>query len=321
MEKQKLIKNFKDREPIEGFFVVEYKHEIKEYKNGYRFMFGISDKSGEVMVNYWGGPDRKQVEEVFNGFSKGDIVYIKAVSVLYNEKIQVNINPPENTARKALDDEYDLSIFISSSNQDIGEMEEKLFSLVESVKDEKIRFLLESIFKDPVIWSKFKKIPAAKRYHHACIGGLLEHTLGVALFARTACRLHSSLDRDIVIAGALLHDIGKIEEIKITNTIEYTERGMLVGHVALSYEIVKDHLAEADIPETTSMKLLHIILSHHGEKINGSPMEPMFPEAAAVYLADVYDSMITQFIREKKDIDTDDFKIYSNILARRIFVK
>lgn len=319
MTEQKLIKNMGDREPVEGFYVVEYKHDIKEYKKGYRFMFGVSDSSSEVMVNYWGGPDRKAVEDVFSSFSKGDVVYINAGSVVYNEKLQININPPGHILRKAEEGEFDHSMFIAVTTHDIGEMEQRFFGLVGSVKDPRVKGLLHDVFKDPGIWADFKRVPAAKKYHHACIGGLLEHTLGVSLFAETACNLHPSLDRDLVIAGALLHDIGKIKEIKVTSTIEYTQIGMLEGHVVLGYEMIKSRTA--DFPETLALKLLHIILSHHGERNNGSPQEPMFPEAAAVHLADVYDSSIIQFVKEKEDSDTDDFKIYSRMLDRRIFVK
>ncbi len=319
MAEQKRIKDLGDREPVEGFYVVEYKHDIKEYKNGYRFMFGVSDSSAEVMVNYWGGQDINAVEEVFNSFSKGDVVYIKAESVIYNERLQININPPGHSLRKAEEGEFDISMFIPVTSQDVEKMEQKFFGLVESVTDPLMKGLLHDMFEDPEIWAAFKRLPAAKQYHHAYVGGLLEHTLGVALFAEAACKLHPSLDRDLVITGALLHDIGKIKEIEITSTIEYTSIGMLEGHVVLGYEMVKSRVR--DFPETLATKLLHIILSHHGEKSNGSPQEPMFPEAAAVYLADAYNSTIVQFIKEKEDSDTDDFKIYSRMLDRRIFVK
>ncbi|MEE8402397.1 MAG: HD domain-containing protein, partial [Candidatus Hydrothermarchaeaceae archaeon] len=319
MTEQKLIKNLGGHEPVEGFYVVEYKHDIREYQKGHRFMFGVSDSSAEVMVNYWGGQDRNAVEEIFNSFSKGDVVHINSKSVIYNEKLQININPPEHSLRKAERGEFDPAMFIAVTSRNIKEMEKRFFGLVESVTDPLMKGLLNDLFKNTEVWADFKRVPAAKKFHHAFIGGLLEHTLSVALFAETACKLHPSLDRDLLITGALLHDIGKIKEIDVTSTIEYTQTGMLEGHVVLGYEMVKSRLK--DFPETLAMKILHIILSHHGEKSNGSPQEPMFPEAAAVHLADVYDSTIVQFITEKDDSDTDDFKIYSRMLDRRIFVK
>jgi 3'-5' exoribonuclease len=319
MTEQKLIKNLGDREPVEGFYVVEYKHDIKEYKKGYRFMFGVSDSSGEVMVNYWGGQDIGEVEEVFSDFSKGDVVHIKAESVIYNEKLQININPPEHSVRLARDGEYDPSMFIAVTAKDPEEMETKFFGLVDSVIDPLMKGLLEDIFKDPELWNTFKHSPAAKQFHHAYIGGLLEHTLGVAEFVETACKVQPSLERDLAITGVLLHDIGKIKEMKTTSTIEYTPIGMLEGHVVIGYEMVKSRVK--DFPEVLATKLLHIILSHHGEKGNGSPQEPMFPEAAAVFMADMFDSFIVQFMKEKEEADTDDFKIFSRMLDRRIFIK
>lgn len=319
MTQQKRIKDLDDREPVDGFYVVEYKHDVREYKKGLRFMFGVSDSSGEVMVNYWGGQDAGVVEEVWNDFSKGDVVYIKAESVIYNEKLQININPPEHSVRRAKEGEFDPAMFIDITSRDIGDMEKKFFSLVDSVTDPLMKGLLEDIFKDKELWDAFKSAPAAKQFHHAYIGGLLEHTLGVAEFVETACKIQPSLERDLALTGALLHDIGKIKEMKTTSTIEYTPVGMLEGHVAVGYEMVKNKVG--DFPETLAAKLLHIILSHHGEKSNGSPQEPMFPEAAAVYLADLFDSLLVQFIKEKENSDTDDFKIYSRMLERRIFVK
>jgi 3'-5' exoribonuclease len=319
LTEQKHIKDLGDRESVEGFFVVEYKHDIREYKNGYRFMFGVSDSSAEAMANYWGRSDAGDVEEGWNEFSKGDIVYIKAESVIYNEKLQININPPEHLVRIAKEGEYDSSMFIDITSRDIGEMEKKFFSLVDSIIDPLMKGLLEDTFKDPKIWNTFKSAPAAKQFHHAYIGGLLEHTLGVAEFVDTACRVQPSLERDLAITGALLHDIGKIREMQTTSTIEYTPVGMLEGHVAVGYEMVKSKLG--GFPETLATKILHIILSHHGEKENGSPQEPMFPEAAAVYLADFFDSFVVQFIKEKENCDTDDFKIFSRMLDRRIFLK
>jgi 3'-5' exoribonuclease len=282
-------------------------------------MFGVSDSSGEVMVNYWGGQDINAVEEVFSDFSKGDVVHIKAESVIYNEKLQININPPQHSVRKAAVGEFDPSMFIAATTKDISEMEKKFFTVVESVMDPLMKGLLEDIFKDPEIWNTFKHSPAAKQFHHAYIGGLLEHTLGVATFAETACKLHPGLDRDLTLTGALLHDIGKIKEIETTSTIEYTPIGMLEGHVAIGYEMLKSRVK--DFPEVLATKLLHIILSHHGERSNGSPQEPMFPEAAAVFMADMFDSSIVQFIKEKEESDTDDFKIFSRMLDRRIFIK
>lgn len=319
MTQQKRIKDLGDREPVEGFYVVEYRHDIKEYKKGYRFMFGVSDSSGEVMVNYWGGQDAGVVEEVWSDFSKGDVVYIKAESVIYNEKLQININPPEHSVRRAEEGEFDPAMFIDITSRDIGDMEKKFFSLVDSVTDPLMKGLLEDTFKDKELWNTFKSAPAAKQFHHAYIGGLLEHTLGVAEFVGTACKIQPSLERDLAITGALLHDIGKTREMKTTSTIEYTPVGMLEGHVAVGYEMVKNKVG--DFPETLAAKLLHIMLSHHGEKSNGSPQEPMFPEAAAVYLADLFDSLLVQFIKEKENSDTDDFKIYSRMLDRRIFLK
>jgi 3'-5' exoribonuclease len=175
---------------------------------------------------------------------------------------------------------------------------------------------LASIFDDKKFVDEFKKAPAAMYMHHACTGGLVEHTWGILKLCEVEAEIHPSLDEDLLITGAILHDIGKIHEFQVTTNIKITEKGMLLGHVGLALEMVTEKIAKIhDFPEILKNKVLHMIISHHGEKEYGTMIEPAFPEAAAVYLADNYDAKITQYIRTKKDVNTEDFRTYSKTLG------
>jgi 3'-5' exoribonuclease len=173
---------------------------------------------------------------------------------------------------------------------------------------------LEHFFKNDDFVKKFKRAPAAMYMHHACIGGLLEHTWGILTICETMKVLHPSLDNDLLVAGAVLHDIGKVEEFEVTSNIKISEKGMLLSHVFIGAEMVSRAIAEIrNFPEVLKNKILHIIISHHGKLEYGALKTPEFPEAKAISLADEMDSQITQYIRIKKDAKkiTEDFRTWN----------
>ena len=158
---------------------------------------------------------------------------------------------------------------------------------------------------------KFRTLPGARVYHHSCEGGLLEHVWEMLQYCEKAVEIHPSLNRDLVISGAILHDIGKIKENEVSPSIKETREGMLLGHIFLGAEMVKEKISQIpDFPPLLEDKLLHILLSHHEKKEYGAMMEPKTPEAITVACADGIGSKVTQYIRAKKDSETTDFKDY-----------
>ena len=184
------------------------------------------------------------------------------------------------------------------------EMLAELIARVRQMAEGPLRSLLIALLDDPAIAEKYKLAPAAMSYHHAYLGGLIEHVLSLLAFADKICDHYTELRRDLVIAGLVLHDIGKIEELSYKTGIRYTTRGQLLGHISIGAEMVSEKIRTIpDFPSSLRDQLLHIILSHHGELQFGSPKEPLFPEALVVHHLDNLDSklqsMRTQYATDK----------------------
>lgn len=314
--KKKGIKEYQKYEPIKDIFVVKYKKPIEKYSKGYMFEIRLADSSGEINAKYWGPDDNNLVSSLYNSILKNSVIKVEGNIKEYKNKPEMNL-----TSVLALsEDEYDKSNFIKKSSKDIELMYEKLATAITLVKNSECKKLLESFFSDPDFSKKFKYHTAAIYIHHNTIGGLLEHTTNVLDICLKLCELYPSLDRDLVITGALLHDIGKLEELDFNAGIYATEKGRLIGHLILSYEMVSKRLEEQKVGYTLKNKILHTILAHHGKKENGSPKEPMFPEAMCIYLADDMDATIAHMQSLKETALTDDDFIYSKEFGN-IFLK
>lgn len=321
MIEKKLIKNLADNQDVDTYFSVKYKHPIKSYKNGFRFLIGVSDRSGEIEVNYWGKEDKDAVENVYESFKVDDVIEVRGKVSTFKQKLKIDVNEGIGIIRKCEPEEYDLGEFIPKSNQNLEELWSYLVKIKDSVEDRNLKNLLETFFSDPNFTEEFKKAPGAMYYHHACIGGLLEHTWGVLKILETIHSVHPSLNRDLMMVGGILHDIGKIREFEVSTNIKVSETGMLRGHISLGEEMVREKMNKIDpMAEPLASKLLHIIISHHGKGDHGSPKDPQFPEAVAVHYADILDSQLTQYIRAIKDANTEDFRTYIKRLGE-IYLK
>ncbi len=185
----------------------------------------------------------------------------------------------------------------------------KLKDYINKVNNEKLKLLLTNIFGEE-IKENFKKHPAAISIHHNWIGGLLEHTLEVARYCEVSKEIFPELNQDLLITGALLHDIGKLEGMEMTTRIKGTNKGIFSGHLILGSILVSKKMDEIGLEDELKDKILHMIVSHHGKEDYGSPKEPMFPEAVALYYADEASCKIAEilnFIEENKDGTEDDF--------------
>jgi 3'-5' exoribonuclease len=171
-----------------------------------------------------------------------------------------------------------------------------LTEIIETVKNPYLHRLLKDIFADPSLVRTFKHVPAAKGFHHAYIGGLLEHTLSVTRLLIKCADHYARIDRDLLLAGGILHDIGKTCELSYNSVIEYTDEGRLVGHIVLGVELLNRKLAEiGGFPEELALKLRHILLSHHGVLEFGSPKRPKILEALVVNFVDDLDAKVNAF--------------------------
>ncbi|MDI6730500.1 MAG: HD domain-containing protein [Candidatus Altarchaeum sp.] len=309
------LKNLKAGSKVEGFFAVNKKDTLQSYKNkpGYYFKIDISDKTGNIKATFWGREIKEKVEEIYNSFNNGDVVFVSGNINLYNNESEIHVNQPEGIIRKASDNEYNAGDFLPSTNQNIEEMENELRNAIDEINNKFLKVLLLKFFDNKDFTDKFKKYPGAVLYHHACVGGLLEHTLEVVRLCKAISNIHSTgMNKDLTITGAILHDIGKIETITVRDVI-YTNdntEDILRGHISIAEEMIIKEIDKIDeeaksneekFPKILKHKLLHIILSHHGKPEQGSVIEPAIPEAAAVYAADYFSSSVTQYIRARKD--------------------
>jgi 3'-5' exoribonuclease len=318
MPKQ-FISEMRNGSKVSGCFSVKYKTPVREYGKplkGYMFSAGLSDRTGEIEMTFFGTLDREAAAKLHDGFDSGDIVLVEGYANEFNGRLRVNANPPEGTIRIAKGNEYDIGDFLVKTNQNVEEMLKKINDVRNNIKNPFLKALLGKFFDDERFTSAYKTSPAAMYMHHNCIGGLLEHNWGVVQFCETVLRIHPSLDGDLLLSAALLHDIGKVAEFETTSHIKVSEEGMLRGHSSIGEEMLVKKIGEIEgFPNLLKMKLIHMIIAHHGKKENGSAKEPQFPEAYALYAADVFDSKITQYIRVKKDAVTDDFRVYTKRLG------
>ena len=290
LQKGLFIKEIRNGRNIEGLFLVKNMRRAETRAGSPYLMLNVMDSTGEIAGRVWDDAD-KWMEEC----RPGGIVLLKGQAQAYKEVLQLKIN-----MLKAVDhSNLDMALFIPSAPYEIKSMAAEVMKLVRTVKNPHLQQLLLLFFKDSGFLKNFKKAPAAKSMHHAYMGGLLEHTLAVTRLADKVSDLYPDVDRSILIAGALLHDIGKIEEFGIdVFPFDYTDKGRLVGHLVIGVDMIQEKIKQLqDFPEELGVRLKHLILSHHGRHEFGSPALPMTREAFILNFLDDLDAKINYINR------------------------
>jgi len=322
-EKKFSVAELKEGMVVDDIFFVKFKKGISPYQKGYAFELTLSDSSGKnIEYKYWGGPEEEKVKALYESILPDSVVRVQGRVSSYKDRLQLVTNEPM-TITVLSPGQYDPSVFLKRSRKDVSAMKKRLYELIGYVKNEEVKNLLSGIFEDEGFIKRFSEHPGAIEIHHNWIGGLLEHTLEVAEICLKLRELYPELDLDLLIAGALLHDVGKLEEIEVTSRIRGTVKGQLYGHITLGVIFVDKKCSEFGVSDSTRLKLLHIIISHHGKNDYGSPKEPMFPEAAAVYYADEMSSKISEMIEFVKDAraDTEDEFMFHKRSQKNIFLR
>jgi len=305
------LAKIKPNEQIEGNFVVKFKKPVQPYKNGYRFELRLGDATREVMLKYWGGQEENKVQALYDSIHNNDVVHIKGVSEFYNNNLQLGVNEGQGELRLCKVGEYDVSEFVKTTKKDVEKMLVELKKKIASVSDPEMKTILGAFFLDDKFLNEFKKAPAAMYKHHNCVGGLLEHTLDVASACEDFLKYHPELNRDLVVTGSLLHDIGKIHEFEVTTSIKATTESMLLGHIAKGIELFHERTVDLSLNEELLMKLKHILISHHGQLEYGSPKTPAFPEAMLIHMVDNLDATLELMINQKEEASTEDAHVYT----------
>jgi 3'-5' exoribonuclease len=309
IEKKIFIKDLKEGVVFEDYFVVKFKKPIIDYAKGFRFEIRVGDKTGEIMLKYWGGPNKAVVQKVYDSISIDDVILVNNIKVNnYNDQLELSIN--DNCDIKKITD-FDLESMIAKTDKDLEKLKNRFSELIESITDPEYKAVLNKAFTEEVK-KQFFTSPAAMYLHHGYIGGLLEHTINVCnicldYYEKTEKRL----DRNLLLTGALLHDYGKMEEFMITSSIKITNPGQLIGHITLGTIKISQILDSLNTSENKKNKIINIILSHHGKKEYGSPKEPATPEAMLVFIADNLDATLKRVCDIKENANTEDFFIYN----------
>lgn len=249
----------------------------------------LGDASGVIEARIW-----DNAEKFAGSFDVDDLLYIEGQVVDYMGP-QINVSRVEK--RSLLD--VDPTIYQPSSCKDRDSMVKELLDIVTSVENPWLRLLLEAFFRDPDFMETFTRTPGGMRVHHAFVSGLLEHTLEVVSLTESICRMHPDvLDLDLLKTGALLHDVGKVEEYDLSSiSFQLTDKGKLIGHVVIGKEMLDKAVANLEgFPKALKMELDHMILSHHGQKDWGAPEVPKTINAFALFYADLVSARMNQFV-------------------------
>jgi 3'-5' exoribonuclease len=250
-------------------------------------------------------------------FEVEDIVEVEGVVEDYQGAAQIRVRKISRCSPEGVD----LFDYLPRSRRDPAEMYAALLDRLRRVPDGPLRVVLLSIMEDPLIAEKYKRAPAAMSYHHAYLGGLLEHVQSLVQLADQICDHYDFLRRDLLLAGVVLHDLGKIEELSFSGGFRYSTRGQLLGHISIGLEMVQEKMRQiSGFPGELKDQLEHMILAHHGKLEFGSPKEPMFPEALLLHFLDEIDSKL-EAMRAQYATDQDrpgDWTARNPVLRREL---
>lgn len=289
--KRQYVDSLREGARVEDAFLIQSKT-VGRTKSGVPFLkLRLSDKTGAIDCVKWEATEGEIAKS-----GEGEFIFVHGAARIYNGDVQLTID----SFHKA--EAVDPVDFLPTCERDQDEMMVELASLLHQVHDPHLTALLASFFNDCDFAERFKQAPAAKSAHHAYLGGLLEHTLNVIRTCAALADLYPQVNRDLLIAAAALHDIGKTAEFDWSRAIIYSESGQLVGHLVGGAMMVRDAAAKIeDFDELMSLALQHMILAHHGSREYGSPIEPKSIEALMLHQADDLDAkaaMVEQAIKE-----------------------
>jgi len=286
------IESLADQQSFDEVFRASGK-QLRPNKNGNLYLqVELSDKTGKITARLWNAG-----EAVYEKFQDGDYVQVQGTAQLFQGAMQIIIKKIENVDPSSINEED----FLRVSKVDTTKLFKELRELAANISDAAIAALVEAFLMDEQFTEAFCKAPAGVRNHHDHPGGLLQHTVAVTRLAVKFAPLYPQIDASLLIAGAILHDIGKTRELTCEPELAYTNEGQLLGHIMLGVEMIgakipeAQHLLGEEFPEETAMLLRHLLISHHGEYEFGSPCLPMCLEAVALHFLDNLDSTVDAY--------------------------
>lgn len=297
-----------------ALFAVATIKDAKETKTGKPYLnVTLADKTGTLDAKLW-----DEVDALGSLFKVNDVVKVLGDVGEYRGKPQFTIKK----LRLALPEEVERGDYVPCSEKNIDDMLEEVLAYVDGVGNPWIQGVLRSILADPLIADKIKETPAAMKVHHGFVGGLLEHVCSLLELGDKICDHYQHLDKDLIRAACILHDICKCLELEVAMKISYTVEGQMIGHVAMGYHLFNKHCdLVADFPPDVRLKIGHMIISHHGKFEWGALKLPSFPEAAAFHAMDSLDAHLEQFKENIGQGEDENFSPWVGSLGLQIYKK
>jgi 3'-5' exoribonuclease len=308
--KTSFVTDLNSEQNITTFFLVHEK-EIRNTREGKQYLrLELGDRSGTIEARMW-----DQFETAVKDIGRDDFVKVQARVEIYRNKPQLALQ----NLRLAKPEEIDLADFLLHTKEDVGKLYAQLLEYAASIGNPWLKKLVTGIISDPAIATRYKRAPAAKVMHHAYLGGLLEHVISLCGMAKQAAAHYPELDVDLLLTAAILHDVGKLDELCYERAIGYTVEGQLLGHIVMELESVSRAMdAIEGFPANLKTVVQHILISHHGQYDFGSPKLPMIREALVFHYLDDLDSKLAA-ARAALALDSGEpeWSAYSGALGRK----
>src|SRR5450755_783958 len=308
--KKAFVTELATEQSVTSFFLVHEK-EIRNTREGKQYLrMELGDRSGTVEARIW-----EAFEAIAKDINRDDFVKVAARVEIYRNKPQLVLQQ----VRRATPEEIDLADFLPHTKENVDEMWAKLQQCAAGIENFWLNKLALSIITDPKISPRFKRAPAAKVMHHAYIGGLLEHVVGLCGLAQQLAAHYAELDLDLLLTAAMLHDVGKLDELCYERAIGYTTEGQLLGHIVMELETVSRAIDSIPgFPAPLKIVVQHLLISHHGQYEFGSPKLPMIREAMVFHYLDDLDSKLAAVrVALARGAGDEEWSGYSNALGRK----
>jgi 3'-5' exoribonuclease len=308
--KTSFVTDLNSEQNITTFFLVHEK-EIRSTREGKQYLrLELGDRSGTIEARMW-----DQFEVAVKDIGRDDFVKVQARVEIYRNKPQLSLQ----NLRLAKPEEIDLADFLPQTKGDVAKLYAEMLEYAGSIGNPWLKKLVIGIISDPAIAKRYKRAPAAKVMHHAYLGGLLEHVIGLCGLAKQAAAHYPELDVDLLLTAAILHDVGKLDELCYERAIGYTVEGQLLGHIVMELESVSKSMdAIEGFPANLKTVVQHLLISHHGQYDFGSPKLPMIREALVFHYLDDLDSKLAA-ARAALAVDSGEpeWSAYSGALGRK----
>jgi 3'-5' exoribonuclease len=315
---RRFVQQLQDGDSIEEVFLATDK-QLRANRNGNLYLqLELRDRTGSISARLWNAG-----EHLFRSFEGGDFLLIKGKVQLFQGALQMILSHLERIDTEKVD----LTDFLPHTEQDVSKLLERLRAVLLKLGNPHLRALVECFLMDDHLVREFCKAPAGVRNHHAYIGGLLEHVVTLLDAAERLLPIYPEVDRDLLLAGIFLHDIGKVRELSYGRAFAYSDEGQLVGHIVIGVEMLNEKvqrvpdLTGEPFPTELLLRLKHMILSHHGSYEFGSPRLPMTPEAIALHYLDNFDAKVHSFARDIREDrnQTSAWTPFNQSIQRRLY--